>query len=196
MITHFYDWDDVIVLSKNALYLSYKKALSEWNIEFDFTYFNDFIYTDSGDYLSKICNFSKEEIAEVKKKKEFYYLNEFFKDIEFRWPKIEKDDSYYIVTNTSDDLVKRMIDKYDSANGTDFKSKFKILGAYSSDKVLKRKPDAELYTEAFKMWISRMQSGDELHIYEDSAEGLLAAASFLHSHRKRITKFYLHHITY
>ena len=62
----FYDWDDTIVTSKEALYLSYKKALEEWHLTFDFDYFNDLIYNDSGKYLTELCNFSAEEIAEVK----------------------------------------------------------------------------------------------------------------------------------
>lgn len=190
----FYDWDDTIVTSKEALYLSYKKALEEWHLTFDFDYFNDLIYNDSGKYLAELCNFSPEEIAEVKRKKEEYYLNDFWPNLKFHWPKYDSDSSYYIISNTSEELIKKMIKKYDRENDTNHLEKYKILTSSSNKGSIPRKPQPDLYNAAFKMWISRMKPTDELHIYEDSAEGLLAASLFLHSYKKRITKFYLHHL--
>lgn len=194
MRIHFYDWDEVIVLSKTALFLSYKKALQEWNIKIDMQYFEDFIYTDANMFLSNICNFSSEEIKQIKEKKEEYYLNDFFKDIIWNLPIFDKNSKYIIVTNTSEELVKKMLAKYDKINNTSISQCVNVIGAYCANTIRKRKPDPELYIEAFRTYVQKMNFDDELHIYEDSAEGLLAAASFLNSHKKRISKFYLHHI--
>jgi len=194
MVYRFYDFDETLALTKTALYRAYKKALAEYDITFDIDYFTDFIYVDATKYLKETCNFSEAEIAEIKSMKEAYYLDDFFDDIVWNWPDISLMDTYVIVTNTRKELVEKLLQEYDMRNMTNMAGVFKVIGAYSSNVTYKRKPDPELYEVAFQTYIQRMRKTDELHIYEDSPEGLLAAASFLNAFKKRISKFYLHHI--
>lgn len=188
MVCRFYDWDDTIVLSRKALYLSYKKALEKWNIQFDFQYFNDFIYNDATKFLLGL-KFSMEEIAEIKKLKEQYYMNDFFNEIIFKFPEINPEETYIIVTNTNQDLVKEMLMK--KYGTTEYFSNY--IGTYNG---IKRKPAPDLYIAAFESIKYKWKPNDELHIYEDSVEGLLSAASFIEMYRKRIKNFKLHHVTH
>lgn len=194
---HFYDWDESLIISKVALYHAYKKSLKDYNITFNFEYFEDFIYTDATKYLSEICNFSEQEIIVIKNKKTEYYIDDFFNDIDWNWPTIEENSKYIIVTNTNEDLVELLIKKYDKINGTKYSSIFYIVGATTGNEQTlryKRKPEPDIYEAAFRIYVKKMKPNDELHIYEDSPEGLLAAACFLNLFKKRLTKFYLHHI--
>jgi len=196
-IYHFYDFDDTLALTKQALYMSYKKALNEYGIDFEFPYFNDFIYSDANKYLADECGFSETEIIEIKKRKEFYYLNDYFHLIEWNLPSnllYNERNKIVIITNTSADLVKTLVDK---KFGIEVLSKIDVIGSYSSTstKKYKRKPDPELYIEAFRKFVKTMEKDDVLHIYEDSAEGLSAAALFLLKFKKRLSQFQLHHVT-
>jgi len=195
MIHHFWDWDDSIAMSRNALYLSYKKVLEEYDKIIDFEYFNNFIYQDSGIYLSEVCNFSEKEIIKIKKKKEDFYFNFFFNDIRFIWPEYDINEKYYIVSNTNTNLIKKLIKKYDSYHNSNHLEKFQILGTSSNCKeVIKRKPAPDLYINAFDMWINKMNSDDLLHIYEDSPEGLKSAADFAIKYKNKITNLHIHHV--
>jgi len=192
MIFNLYDWDDTLVLSRKALYLSYKKALSDWDIQFEYSYFNDFIYSDATKFMKNL-NFSDEEIEEIKTKKEKYYLNDFFDEIIFKipdWSDKRVNNQYYIVTNTNQSLVQEMLLKK-------FNTTLPFQGFIGTYDGIKRKPAPDLYEAAFSIFRHKWDShNDELHIYEDSVEGLLSAAKFIEMYRKRIKKFKLHHVTY
>lgn len=190
-----YDWDNTLVMSKIALFKAYKAALAEWNIDINFEVFEGFIYTDASKYLREDCNFSEEEIQGIKKRKEEFYINDYFGDLIWNWPNFSPiTTKYVIVTNTSAELVHSMIAKFDKIHNTEILKNVSIIGSYNTDgKTYKRKPDPELYIEAFKQYVGKMSVDDELHIYEDSPEGLASAATFLWQYRKRVGKAYLHH---
>ncbi|MCK9574617.1 MAG: HAD hydrolase-like protein [Candidatus Pacearchaeota archaeon] len=187
---HFYDWDDTLALTRKALYLSYKEALKDFDIQFDFNYFNDFIYDDSNKFLQGL-NFSIDEIAEIKKVKEHHYINTYFDEIIFKLPDFKNnriDHQYYIVTNTNEELVTTMLNKKFS-NTVPWQD---IVGTYSG---IKRKPEPDVYVTAFEKIKHQFHSStDELHIYEDSIAGLLAASKFIHMYEKRIKNFEIHHV--
>lgn len=187
MIYRLYDWDDTLALSRKALYLSYKEALRPHGLHFTFDYFNEMIYDDATKFL-RDSSFSDEEIAVIKKAKEQFYIEKYANEIILKLPEFVEGDKYYIVTNTNADLVRRILEQ---KIGTT-KPWVRIIGTYDG---IKRKPEPDLYDYAFKLFKSDWNNNeDELHIYEDSIAGILAAANFLASHEKRINNFTIHHI--
>lgn len=188
MIYRFYDWDDTLVLSRKALYLSYKKALSQWDIQFEYAYFNDFIYNDATKFLKEL-NFSDDEIIAIKELKEKLYITEYFDEIIFKMPDFNPNEKYYIVTNTNEKLVTTLLKKkYGKIDPF-----IQIIGSYNG---IKRKPEPDLYNYTFDLIKRNWNHEDELHIYEDSIEGLSAALKFLDFNKKRIKHFKLHHIVH
>jgi beta-phosphoglucomutase-like phosphatase (HAD superfamily) len=193
MIYHLYDWDETLVSSKHALFLAYKEVLDEMCIEFNFEYFSEFIYQDSISYLSEICKFSEDEIKTIRKQKNDLYLKKYISELVFYLPTINPNDKYFIVTNTSANLVCDMLKHYDNLNNTTYHSAFEIIG---TDVVpdIRKKPAPDLYEYIFKYFIKRLKPEDSIHIYEDSQEGLLSASQFLYNYKKRIPNFKLNHI--
>jgi beta-phosphoglucomutase-like phosphatase (HAD superfamily) len=105
-------------------------------------------------------------------------------------PKFEnlRDHKYFIVTNTNEELVRKMLQKKFGTTDpwTD------IVGTYSG---VKRKPEPDVYINAFELIKHDFHTAsDTLHIYEDSVAGLLSASKFLHLYEKRIKHFEIHHI--
>lgn len=188
MIYRFYDWDDTLVLSKEALFLSYQKALAIWDITFEYQYFVDYIYKDSTSFL-KDLHFLDNEIKHVKELKEKYYKEDFFDKVIFKFPKFNKNDKYFIITNTNKELVKYFIKKKFDVEYTDMFED--IIGL---DINTKRKPSPDLYIKAFNKVRNNWKTSDELHIYEDSVVGLKAAVKFIEMYERRIKNFKIHHV--
>lgn len=186
---HFYDWDDTLVLSKEALFLSYQKALAKWDITFEYQYFIDYIYKDSTSFLKEL-HFLDEEIKFVKNLKEKYYKEDFFDKIVFKFPKFNPDDKYYIVTNTKASLVEEFI-KRKFGNSDMFDG---IIGIEDIGPEEKRKPAPDIYVRAFNIIRNNWKTSDELHIYEDSVVGLTAAVKFIEMYERRIKNFKIHYI--
>lgn len=188
MIYSLYDWDDTLALTRKALYLSYKTALSKYDIQFDYHYFNDFIYDDATKFL-KSLNFSDDEIKEIKSVKEYHYINTHIDEIILQLPDFKSENQYYIVTNTNANLVKQILE-HKTGNALPWR---KIVGTYEG---AQRKPEPDLYVSTFENFIKKdwHPEHDEIHIYEDSVVGLLAASKFIHLYEKRIKNFTIHHV--
>lgn len=184
MVFNFYDWDDTIVLSRHAIYLSYRHALKEIN-GFSLTW-NDFdkkLYPNANSFMAQ-NGFSDHEIKDAKKLKNKVYLESYWKDITLLKTEFKKTEKHLIVSNTTADVIYSLIEKLSLGNhfshiiGADI-----YLGA-------NRKPAPDLYKFAFKMIEKEFDiNNDWVIIHEDSPFGMNAAMSFYDEYQDRIHNF-------
>lgn len=183
MTWHFYDWDDTIVLTRYAIFSSYKYAIKiVKNINLTPGEF-DKLYANSSGYMAE-NGFSPVEITEVKRIKNEIYLSKYWKDIEILKNHFHPSEKHIIVSNTTHDVIYELLEKLKLSDN------FHQLIGSDAYQGASRKPSPDLYNYAF----SRIRNSfnpeeDTLIIHEDSEFGLNAALSFYEAHRDVIKNF-------
>lgn len=190
MIYHLYDFDDTIALTRHAIYMSYRKALSEVK-KFDLDW-EDFghLYVNANAFMAE-NGFSNEEIKRVKELKNNFYLSKYWEDVSLLKTAndFNPNEIHIIVTNTTSDVVQTMLRKLDIQDHFTH-----IIG---SDIYLgvNRKPAPDLYNYAFSIFKGKFDpSFDWVIIHEDSKFGLQSALSFYEENKNMIKNFKINYI--
>jgi phosphoglycolate phosphatase-like HAD superfamily hydrolase len=180
---NFYDWDDTIVLTRYAIFSSYKYALQQVkDIKLTPKEF-DKLYANSNGYMAE-HGFTSEEILEVKKNKNEIYLSKYWKDVEVLKNQFHPSEKHIIVSNTTHDVIYEMLEKLKLSDH------FSQLIGSDVYQGVSRKPSPDLYNYAFSQIEHEFNSEeDTLIIHEDSEFGLNAALSFHEAHRDIIKNF-------
>jgi len=196
MVFNFYDWDNTLVFTNKALYFAYLEALKPYGFDFSYDYFMKAIYNDSTAFL-KAKGMEDALIAKVKGIKNKLMTKHSFFDLirENEHIMVNTFQKNAIVTNTSAELVRKILSM---KNPTKLERMEFVIG---SDTVKSRKPYPNLYIEAFKRIADEFNyEEDELHIWEDSLEGIEAAVRFLRELKggyngfNEIKNFRIHHV--
>ena len=180
---HFYDWDDTILLTRYAIFLSYKFALEKIKgIDLTELEFNK-LYANSNGYMAE-HGFTSDEILQVKELKNYVYLNKYWQHIQILKKKFPTDETHIIVSNTTQDVIHLLLEKFKM---TEYFSQVVGSDAYTG---ASRKPSPDLYNFAFSQIQDKFNTEeDELVIHEDSEFGLNAALSFHEAHKDTVKHF-------
>lgn len=184
MIHNFYDWDDTIVLSRPAIYLSYSYALKKVvDIELPRGEFDKKLYANANAYMAQL-GFPESTMREVKRIKNEVYLDTYWEDVKVLKTDFDTNEKHYIVSNTTTDVIESLLEKFSMRHHFDT-----VVG---SDVYLgvNRKPAPDLYNYAF----SRIEKNfnidkDWIVIHEDSIFGLNAALAFFEENKYKIKNF-------
>jgi beta-phosphoglucomutase-like phosphatase (HAD superfamily) len=188
-IWNFYDFDDTLVLTRIAIYRSYRDAFRKvMNIELLWDEFNDKLYSNSNSYMAQL-GFTNKNISDVKKEKNKVYIGKHWKDINILKDEFNVDEKHIIVSNTSSDVINSLLKKLKMNNifadviGSDI-----YLG-------VNRKPAPDLYNYAFSTILGNFNyDTDWIVIHEDSIYGLHAALSFYEDNKSKIKNFKINYI--
>jgi len=186
MTFNFYDWDDTLVLSRQAIFLSYQRAIAETaDHKLDWDEYNTSLYHNANAYLAELgCD--NLAIKKIKDLKNLYYTTEYWKEIKILRKEFPKDETHLIITNTSSKVVENLLSKLEMPDVFTH-----IIGSDIYEGV-NRKPAPDLYNFAFSKFRNKFNSEkDEVIIYEDTDWGMNAGISFYEEHKSRIKNFML-----
>jgi phosphoglycolate phosphatase-like HAD superfamily hydrolase len=189
MIYNFYDWDDTLVLTRPAIYLSYSYALKKvTGAILPWGEFNTKLYANANAYMAQL-GFTEKNMREVKRIKNEVYLQKYWQDVQILKSEFNTSEKHYIVSNTSGDVIESLLDKFEMSH--------LFQGIIGSDIYLgaNRKPAPDLYNYTFSMIEKDFNKDiDWIVIHEDSIYGLNAALSFYEENRDKIKNFKINYI--
>ena len=191
MITlHFFDFDQTLFETKNAIYKSYKYALKGWSYDLTEQKFED-LYMDSESFLANE-GFDEETIKAIRLKKNNIYLEKYYKEInplQVQGIKKNYNDKFIIVSNTTTNTINTILERFNLRNFFD-----DVIGV-DTDISLKRKhQDFSLYHYAYKKHLLALLTNDfKVIVYEDDEHGTWSAYAAMKEynlwHNDRIKDF-------
>lgn len=181
MIWNFYDFDDTLVLTRPAIYKSYRYAFRKViDLELPWGEFNSKLYVNANSYMAQL-GFTDHRIREVKKVKNEEYFNHYWKEVKVLKTDFNANEKHIIVSNTTSDVIDTILTKLN------MRTYFSDI--YGSDIYygVNRKPAPDLYNYAFSQ--IKFDKEDTIVIHEDSPFGLSAAMSFYDERKDDIKNF-------
>lgn len=189
MIYNFWDFDDTLVLTRVAIYKSYRHAFRKvMNLDLPWGVFNSKLYANANSYMAQL-GFTDKHMREVKKEKNKIYLERNWTEVVILKDDFSSDEEHIIVSNTTSDVIEAILNKIDMAGPFS-----NIIG---SDIYLgvNRKPAPDLYTYAFSTIKDKFDiETDWIVIHEDSPYGLHAALTFYEEHKDKLKNFRINYI--
>lgn len=173
MVYNFFDWDDTIVFTRRAQYLSYKESLlTILNYDLDWHTYNSKFYGNSGIFLASL-GLDTITINNIKNLKNNLLKNKFSSKIELIYSNFKSNEVNLIVSNSTLSTIEVLLDKFQ------LKHYFAHVIASDSYPGANKKPSSDLYHFAFSKIDSFNLKNDSINIFEDSHSGAIGAINFI-----------------